>query len=278
MSRGAGAVLVAGITVAAYAAWRSARGQKTEVFRVEPAVSRTPQPDGNDELKRNLIGWGVDTLFDALGGIPSGGSTPEQRPEQGGGWRFDLGDLLTGGASGGVKGTGSDYQREAPPKNRYGGILDLIGSAEAPQGYDQVYGGTRLNPPRRITTMTVGEVLAWQRQSVAAGSRSSAAGKYQIIRKTLQSLVDQGHVSTSDRFDADTQDRLAVVLMRRRGLDRFEDGSLSAEGFANQLAREWAGLPVATGPRAGGSYYGGDGLNKSTVSVDRVLDVLRRGL
>jgi hypothetical protein len=66
-----------------------------------------------------------------------------------------------------------------------------------------------------------------------------------------------------------------VQLLNRRGLKRYLAGAISAEKFANALAREWASLPVVTGPNAGRSFYAGDGLNKSHVSVDAFMAAVR---
>ena len=63
--------------------------------------------------------------------------------------------------------------------------------------------------------MRVDEVLDWQRQAVRGASVSSAAGRYQIIRPTLQRLVDAGLVAPGAIFDAATQDRLAQHLLPR---------------------------------------------------------------
>lgn len=160
------------------------------------------------------------------------------------------------------------------------GLLGLIGGIEAPQGYNQVYGGSKISPPRPLTSMTVGEVLDWQDQSVRAGSASSAAGRYQFIRGTLRGLVRQGAVSTSDRFDETTQDRLAVQLMKGRGLEDYQSGRISAEKFGQNLSQEWASLPVVFNdkrgrPANGQSYYSGDGLNKSLVDLNSVLSAIR---
>jgi len=157
------------------------------------------------------------------------------------------------------------------------GLLNLIGKHEAPAGYNQVYGGTRLQPPQPITSMTVGEVLNWQSRSVAAGSASSAAGRYQFIRPTLSDLVSKGHVRRDDYFDQATQDRLGRVLMERRGLSSYQQGRISAERFANNLAREWASLPVVTGAKRGRSYYAGDGLNKALTTPEAVLAQIKGG-
>lgn len=156
------------------------------------------------------------------------------------------------------------------------GILHFIGSHEAPEGYGQVYGGSRLKPPKPLEEMTIGEVLAWQDASVAAGSKSSAAGRYQIIRKTLRSQLAKGVVSEGDLFDGPTQDKLGFALMQGRGYDRFERGEISETAFGNALAKEWASLPMLTGDKAGKSAYDGDGLNSALTDPETVLALLKK--
>ena len=162
-------------------------------------------------------------------------------------------------------------------------LLSLIGSVEAPKGFDQVYGGSAIVPHRPITGMTVKEVRDWQQRSVEAGSRSSAAGRFQIIRRTLDALVSKGVVTWGDRFDKDNQTRMAVALMKGRGLDDFTAGKMSAKAFANNLAKEWASMPVVTPIQGrwrrlqpGETYYAGDGLNKALVTPDEVLAAIRQ--
>lgn len=206
---------------------------------------------------------------------------------------FDIGlgllDSFTGGqplfgGSGGVSGTSGGDSLPPVIQAGYetpsgggglGGLFDVIGAAEAPQGYDQVYSGSKVQPPRRITSMTVSEVMAWQSISVAAGSVSSAAGRYQIIRKTLQGLVSSGVLRGGELFNRSAQDRAAQALAEGRGLSQYQSGKISAETFANNLAREWAGLPVATGANAGKSHYHGYAGNSATVTVNRFLDAIR---
>jgi hypothetical protein len=50
---------------------------------------------------------------------------------------------------------------------------------------------------------------------------------------------------------------------------------MTAEAFANSLAKEWASLPVVTGKKKGQSYYSGDGLNKALVNVEPFLAAVR---
>ena len=161
-------------------------------------------------------------------------------------------------------------------------LLSLIGSVEAPKGFDQVYGGSKLQPHRPITTMTLKEVRDWQQRSVEAGSKSSAAGRFQIIRRTLDALVAKGVASWGDRFNEENQTRLAIALMKGRGLNDFLAGKMSAKAFANNLAKEWASMPVVTPTQGrwrrvmpGETYYAGDGLNKALVTPEEVLMAIR---
>lgn len=283
--RGALAILGAGVVVATYAAWRDTK-QKNEQQQaiIMPAAHVTGgaqaklaamQGDGGGQggnLKSALIGWGVDTLFGAIerGGWLGGG---KDNPGVGTGWGVDRvpGSANTnrppaGSTSSGGKGLG--------------GLLDLIGSVEAPKGYDQVYGGTKLAPPKPITSMTVAEVLDWQDRSVAAGSRSSAAGKYQVIRGTLRDEVRNGTVSMNDRFTPAVQDKIAVSRMNYRGLGAYQAGLIDETEFGQRLSMEWASLPALTTDRSGRSakgqsYYAGDGLNKSHVKQKTILEHIK---
>ncbi|TCL72038.1 hypothetical protein [Rhizobium sp. BK251] len=165
---------------------------------------------------------------------------------------------------------------------RFGKLLDLIGVLESNGNYSAFFSNARNKNDPAFTTMTVNQVLAWQRDFIARGSKSSAVGKYQFLRKTLGGLRDQGVLSGGDRFDERSQDKLAIALMKGRGLGRYLSGVLSSEDFGVNLAKEWASLPVPKQVRRGNrlvnsgqSYYAGDGLNRSLVSVEGFMAVLR---
>lgn len=136
-----------------------------------------------------------------------------------------------------------------------------------------------LRPERPLSCMTVGEVLAWQLRAIReyraqrqARIGYSAAGRYQIIRGTLQSLGENGATRLDETFDADTQDGLGFALLRRRGYLRWLGGRMTDDGFADALSKEWASLPFNTGR----SFYDKDGHgNRSLVSRAEVLAVLR---
>jgi hypothetical protein len=172
-------------------------------------------------------------------------------------------------------------------------LLNYIGRHEADSsaprqgaasGYDvvnnQAFGALR--PPRPLSSMTLGEVKAWQRQTIAAQSRAglpanrrtSAAGRYQFINATLERAQSALGLPDSARFDQATQDRLGFHLLRGRGFDDFAAGRIDASRFANNLAHEWAALPLVSGPNRGRGVYDARGFNASTGRADEWLSVV----
>ncbi len=116
-------------------------------------------------------------------------------------------------------------------------MLDLIGAAEGTdkgRGYNETLGyGAFTGGAVNLTGMTLNEVLALQQRMLAHPGNSynsSAVGRYQIVGKTLRSLMDELSLSGDRLFDEDTQDELARALLRRRGND--------PAGLRN----EWEGL------------------------------------
>src|SRR5690606_17835867 len=124
-----------------------------------------------------------------------------------------------------------------------------------------------IKPPRPLSTMTISEVLAFQDRAVAMGSESSAAGKYQFIRKTLRSLVKDFGIDPNTPFDARTQNYLARVMLASCG---FYGTEKTNNEIGNCLSRVWAALPVMSGPKAGKSYYHGKAGNRALTTIDQV--------
>jgi len=156
-------------------------------------------------------------------------------------------------------------------------LLDFIAKYESRGNYDAIWGGIRNRdrPPKALTQMTVQEVLNWQ-DSIDHHYMSEASGRYQILEDTLRGLYREAGVRRTDIFDEVTQDRLALQLLKRRGLVDYLEGRMRVSTFANSLAKEWASLPVVTGPNKGRSYYAGDGLNKAHADVDPFLLAVRQ--
>lgn len=157
-------------------------------------------------------------------------------------------------------------------------LLDYIGGLETARkgaaSYATIIG--HLNEKgvlgKPITDMTLSELLAEQLRWVKSLKQASgAAGRYQIIRPTLQSLIKELSVPLTAKFTLELQDAMGLALLERRGYARFMSGALPLKDYGNELAKEWASLPLLApakrvGKRTaqrGESYYAGDGINKS---------------
>ena len=167
-------------------------------------------------------------------------------------------------------------------------LLDFIGNKEAPRGYDQIVGLVSRSryPTKRLTEMTIGEVLAWQ-ESVDRSSNSEAVGRYQIMEDTLRGynndrtgkgttrgLYERVGLSEGDLFSPENQDKMAIYLLEEDGLTRYINGEITTERFANNIAATWASMPLVTGPNAGRSKYESD-INRALVPVEPFLNAVR---
>ena len=137
--------------------------------------------------------------------------------------------------------------------NAYTSLLNLIASKESVStdpgnnGYDAfntggynyghgAIGSSNTFNGRKLSQMTVGEVMVAQ-----ANEQLHATGRYQIIRKTLKSLVDAGVVSQTAMYDQATQDKLGIALIKRRS-NRFFSGEDSLDEAIKGMGQEWIGL------------------------------------
>lgn len=143
-------------------------------------------------------------------------------------------------------------------------ILTLLGKAEGAD-FNTIYGGDKVD----LSNMTVAQVVANQRtQTKTKGS--SATGKFQVMRKTLTDLIKNGVVSPNEKFTPALQERIAHALLEKRGYTDYISGVITADEFADNLAKEWASLPLANGK----SYYHNDGVNKATISRAELMDMI----
>jgi hypothetical protein len=160
-------------------------------------------------------------------------------------------------------------------------ILTLVSKGEA-KSYNTVYGGKEIP----LNQMLLAEVIKWQTDVVNRGSKSSAVGKYQFIKKTLIACIKIiGVDPTQTRMTPDVQDALILgVLKQSRKLNQYKAKSLggsekeNAEQFCLQLAKEFASIPVPINTQGanravskGQSFYAGDGLNKSSHNPDSMV-------
>lgn len=163
-------------------------------------------------------------------------------------------------------------------------ILEFIRQTETghrgQMAYETIFRHKQGELPRPITQMTMSEFREEQKRFYRRFG-SSASGAYQFMYKTLGGLIKELDIDMTEKFDADLQDQLAMVLLERRGYGAFLDGRISVTAFAKNLAKEWASFPVLRNTKGahrritrGQSYYAGDGLNKALVPAERIEAVL----
>lgn len=154
-------------------------------------------------------------------------------------------------------------------------LLDLIAANEASiHGYEQTNGPQNKD---NLTKMTFAEVMEKQDRDYyrnKPNATSNAVGRYQFIPTTLAETLPKAGLTPDDLMNEENQDRLAAQLLEGRGLTAFLKGEMPIEEFANNLAKEWAALPVVNGPKKGISHHDKVGNNKAHVSPEVVLNLL----
>lgn len=149
-------------------------------------------------------------------------------------------------------------------------LLQTIAEVESNDNYNAYFGNAK-NTKVQFTAMSVGEVLSWQQKFIESGSPSSAVGRYQFLNTTLLGLAKELNIDHDEQFNQLLQDRLAVVLLERRGLNEYIDRKITREEFAHNLSQEWAALPRTIGSEPEKSYYDGDGLNSARLTTSEIM-------
>lgn len=161
--------------------------------------------------------------------------------------------------------------REGQPlvaKNAYQSqMLELIGKHESTGDYNRVFAHKGIKRVD-LTNMSINEVMDWQRayvneqkeQGYSANNRSSAAGKYQVIRGTLAQTVKELGLTGEEKFDERMQDRIAAHLLEKRGYSAYLEGRMGRQEFMKGLSSEWASLPKDA---SGAGVHDGVGTNRA---------------
>ncbi|MCG7508861.1 hypothetical protein [Mesorhizobium retamae] len=165
------------------------------------------------------------------------------------------------------KGAGDRYHVYRP-------MLDLIGKSEGTDkgdGYNETLGyGAYTGGDVGLVGMTLDQIDALQTKMLRHPKnklKSSALGRYQIIRTTLRTMRQQLGLTGREKFDAEMQDRLACYLLGQRGIDKWLAGRLKLDTLIGNLAQEWASIPK---PNGKGHYEG----QHAGVSVSQVKAAL----
>lgn len=156
-------------------------------------------------------------------------------------------------------------------------LLDFVAKGEAARGgdpYASVF-PSRIIP--EITQMSLEQIFQFQRERTASkingglGLESSAAGRYQFIRSTLEEVVTRSKISISTRYTAQCQDFLMIFRLKDfRKFNQWISGSITDQAFCLELAKEFASIPVPFTTKGakrtvnpGESFYAGVGSNRS---------------
>lgn len=150
-------------------------------------------------------------------------------------------------------------------------LLDMIGAKEGGKmGYDAANKGKAGDLPGGypgLSKLTVGQVMALQ-----AKGEIKAAGKYQIIPKTLAGLVSGAYgkdvVKPDETFSPAVQDKMATALINWR-LKRGGNDPIRQQF---ELSQEFAAIE---NPYSGKSTYDGLAGNKSSISTNQMQLALR---
>ena len=154
-------------------------------------------------------------------------------------------------------------------------ILNTIYGVESNNNYN-AWNTSAKNPPQKdLTSLTVKEIMDYQ-----GNNNGPAAGAGQIKFDTLSYLINAGTLSEDDLFTAATQDVANNKLLDRRGFNSWLSGDLSDLDFGDNIASEWASIPLLssmTTPNGvekerGDSRYGGS--NKALLGADVWENVL----
>lgn len=235
----------------------SVSGSTAGTSKNEPVWDRINAGTSVDSNTGGMLG---DRSNVSTGAKPTGGATDEQRSKE-------FADNLIKNRKYVMPPRAPGSIGPEPSAIARGSLLDYIGKKESNGNYNILVGG-KTEPG--LTNLTVAQVLDYQKGMKARGHESTAVGKYQIIRGTLEGLVKAGYASMDDLFSPKTQDRLAMGLLKIRGMDSFLSGKITKEQFADNLSKEWASLPYKTGA----SYYAGVGSNKSSGSREEFVSII----
>lgn len=155
--------------------------------------------------------------------------------------------------------------KDQTASGKFAPLLDQIAEGEAKGGafgtfgYDAIYAGAKVRPPKPISQMSIAEVKAYQQQLVENGAESTASGRYQFIRNKgmFAKMVEEAGLKDSDIFDNVTQDKLALHYAGgEQQIDKWiKEGNYRA--ITNKVAQQWASQKNTKGV----GVHDGDGLN-----------------
>lgn len=122
---------------------------------------------------------------------------------------------------------------------------------------------------RNLTDMTINEILIRQKNQ-----EFNAAGKFQMIPKTLTMTIERLGLTGNEQFDEPMQEKIGAWLFFRKRpqiSDYIKGVSNNRDAAGDEAAKEWASFPILSSnistPKGivvrGESYYKYVGVNKA---------------
>ena len=121
------------------------------------------------------------------------------------------------------------------------GLLDFIYKYESGGNYNRWNTQTVNAPKIPITEMLVGDIIKFQ---AAEEGNGGAAGAGQIKVAKMRELVEAGVLRLDEKFSDKAQDRANSALLDGRGFNDWVSGALSQADYGNNLAMEYASIPL----------------------------------
>lgn len=142
-----------------------------------------------------------------------------------------------------------------------GGVPGNMGG-ESGGRYDAVIGDAHSTID--LAQLDLAGIYALMANLLRNGEPSTAIGRYQFIRATLQSLAKAIPLST--KFTPELQDKLAIELMNTAcRYQAWRTSKIDDATFLHLLSTQWASLPD---PQKGGkSHYDGVGPNHASTTL-----------
>lgn len=162
-------------------------------------------------------------------------------------------------------------QMDAVTKGKVGGILDFVAKYES-RGFYDIMNGSKRFP--EILKMTLKDLIKFQNNHHKTTGNSTAAGRYQIMEFNIIPYARSAGLDLNkDLFNEENQDKMAIVFLREKGLEKWLAGTMSDKAFLEGLSRVWAAIPSVS--KGGLSYYDKVGNNKAGMPLDVALNNLQ---
>jgi muramidase (phage lysozyme) len=159
-----------------------------------------------------------------------------------------------------------DFIAGGVPTNQYG---------ESAGNYDATFGDIEGNNYGDLSKKTLAQIYAMQSEMLAANGISTATGRYQALKSTLEEYQRRGGIASSELFTEVMQDDFGLSKLIDRGYQQWWRVEIDDDELMHRLSCEWASLPD---PKNNGkSHYDGDTAgNHASTSLDNFRAAVRQ--